>query len=358
MKIHYFIIIASFFSCSESIDDKCFIDKLDTENIVSLNEEYEPYTLKQILAEKPDYLEITNLKAYRNFKTDRTEFPLYEMNARKVGKIKKNSFTIFDEKFSDQFLYFAEQKIGNILYGLGANRLGYWLLKIENNKSFAYFLGLSPNQYYCNKAQQNPIVQGDYLQIQGSVVKPLESFTRGEFKDYAVLGEGKLFKIKLKDLMQDSDQDGYNDIFENSLGLNSHHADTDNDGINDFEDRNPMFKSSDNKFTRLYESLLPNVSKDSEKKSYEFQVYKTDCEYFHQINPTLKVLFIPEHKKKRTYYTRVSDIITEAISPIQKNNKNPNSFYIYKVGDFYKNDYSADFEDGKWVLKVVGGYVI
>ncbi|MFC3757063.1 hypothetical protein ACFONJ_13870 [Chryseobacterium tructae] len=358
MKASYFVIPVFFFSCSKSIEDKCFVEKMNTEDIVILNEDPQSYTLKQILSEKPKYLEIINLTAYRDFKTDRTEYLLQAMDSGKEGETRENNFILFDEKFSNQFVCFAKQQVGNILYGVGVNKLGYWLLKVENNKPSAYFFGLSPNQYYFNKTQQDLFVQGDYLQIKGSLVSPVQSNESDKNKDYSVIEDGKLFTIKLTDLMRDSDNDGYNDIFENSFGLNPHQEDTDRDGINDFEDMNPMFKSSKDKFTLLYESLLPNASIDSEKKNYEFQVYRSDCDYFHQINPVQKVLFVPEDKKEQTYYTKVSDIIEEMISPIQKNEKNPARFYIYKVGSYFKNDYAADYENGKWVLKVVGGYII
>ncbi|WP_160137406.1 hypothetical protein [Chryseobacterium sp. c4a] len=358
MRVSYFFIIAFLFSCSKSIEDKCFVDKMNAENVVMVNKTFQPYTLKQILAEKPKYLEINNLTAYRDFVTDRAEFLKQPENSQKEGETSGNNFTILNERFSNQFLCFAQQQVGNIIYGLGFNKLGYWLLKIENNKTFAYFLGLSPNQYYVNRTQQNLFVLGGYLQVKGSLVSPRKSKDPSNYKDYSVIEDGKLFTIKLKDLMLDSDQDGYNDIFENSFGLNPNRKDTDGDGINDFEDMNPMFTSSKGKFTRLYESLLPNPSIDSEKRNFEFQVYKSDCDYFHQINPVQKVLFIPEDKNKQTYYTSVSDIIDEVISPIQKNEKNPDSFYIYKVGSYFKNDYSADYENENWVLKVIGGYII
>ncbi|REC61592.1 hypothetical protein DRF65_15120 [Chryseobacterium pennae] len=353
MKVFYLTISLFLFSCSKRVEDKCFVDKMNTEDVVIWENVPQSYTLNQILAEKPNYLEITNLTAYRDFETDKEEFLL-----RKRGGITEISFSVFDEKFSDQFVCFGKQKSGNTIYGLGMNRLGYWLLKIENNRPSAHFLGLSSNLYYFNKIQQNPIVQGDKIHIEGSLVKMENPIDRGGYKNYAVIEDGKLFTVKMEDLVQDSDHDGYNDIFENSFGLNPHKKDTDGDGINDFEDKNPMFRSLDNKFTRLYDQLLSDTFVGAENLNYEFQVYKTDCEYFHQVNPSQKVLFVSEDKKKQTYYTRVSDIIEEIISPIQKNKKNPDSFYIYKAGTFYKKDYSADYENGKWVLKVVGGYVI
>lgn len=355
MRLLYFTILTSILSCSQSAEERCFVEKLDTNNdIIILKDEPRSYTLDQILDKKPGYLEIINLTKYRDFTTDRTE----ESRAVKKDEITTGAFSLLDHYFYDQFIIIAQQKSGNTLYGLALNKLGYWLLKVENDQPFAYFLGLSPDQYYFNKTQQNPIIQGGFLQIEGSLVKTSSSDRREAPREYSVLDVGKLFRIKLKDLLLDSDHDGYNDIFENSFGLNPHQKDTDGDGINDFEDRNPMFKSSDNKFTRLYEALLPSFSIDPDKLRYFFQVYKSDCDYFHQVNPTQKVLFIPVDQNKQTDYARVSDITDETISPIQKNKKDPDSFYIYKVGSFYKNEYAAEYKNGKWTLKVVGGYII
>ncbi len=69
-----------------------------------------------------------------------------------------------------------------------------------------------------------------------------------------------MFTIPLEDLTRDSDHDGYNDIFEQSFGLNPESKDTDGDGISDFDDLNPMFTSGKNKFTQLYELLLPTYA--------------------------------------------------------------------------------------------------
>jgi hypothetical protein len=359
MKIFYFAILILSFSCSKSIEKNCFVDKINDTDDVVVFEIKKSYTVRQILAEKPDYLDMINLKKYREFKKDSADSHSYIQDFEEDIAKNEDGLKILNEKFFDQFDFFAKQQIGNTLYGLGKNQLDFWLLKIENNIPKAYFLGLSPNHYYFNQTQENPIIQGDYLQVEGSLVKTVEAGGRPGYSDYSVIEDGKLFKIKLKDLMVDTDNDGYNDIFEKCFGLNPDNKDSDGDGINDFEDMNPMFKSEKNKFTQLYELLLPYYGNANLKNShYTFQVYKNNCDYFHQINPEIRVLFIPEEKNNQTYYTRVTDLMDEEISKIQKDKNNPNSFYIYKVGNSFKNDYTADYEKGKWILKVVGGYII
>nr|WP_315035549.1 hypothetical protein [uncultured Chryseobacterium sp.] len=359
MRILYFALLAFLSSCSKSVGDECFVDKMNTEDIVIHDEQLLPYSVKQILAEKPNYLEIINLTQYRDFKKD--SLASYEgVNSKEsedIFKKQDKEFKEFKEAFSNQFLLYAKQQVQNTLYALGKNRLGYWLLRIENDKPTAHFLGLSFSHYYINIIQEKPIIKDGFLQFEGSLVKIIKVAGFPGYDDYSAMEDGKLFKINLKNLTQDSDKDGYNDIFEKSFGLNPNSKDTDGDRINDFEDLNPMFKSKKDKFTELYQMLLPNYgTADLKKMNYVFQVYKSDCEYFHQVNPELRVLFVPESTTKQTYYERMTDVIDEDISKIKKDKKDPNRFYIQKSGNSFGNDYSADYENGKWVLKMVGGY--
>lgn len=358
MRILYFAALALFFSCSPSIEQKCFLSKED--QIFGSYEGQKPYTVKQILNEKPDYLEILNLKQYRPFKKDSIETHIYDSSSEPedIWGRQDRDFKVLKDKFSDQFLYYAQQQVGNSLYGLGKNRSGFWLLKIENDIPRAYFLGLSFSHYYINLIQQNPIIKDGFLQLEGSLVKIIEVAGLPGYDDYSAMEDGKLFKINLKDLMKDSDNDGYNDIFEKCFGLNPENKDTDGDGINDFEDLNPMFTSEKNQFSQLYELLLPNYGTiDLKKMNYTFDVYQTDCDYFHQINPGFRVLFIPESKSKQTYYTRMTDVTDGTISRIRRNDKDPAVFYIYTAGNGATTDYSAEYEKGKWLLKIIGSTV-
>ncbi|AZA83991.1 hypothetical protein C1637_15980 [Chryseobacterium lactis] len=361
MKFFYFTLFISLLSCSKSVEDKCFVEKMNNTDVIFVDDLKEkPYTVKQILDQKPKYLDIINLKKFRTFKKDSADSHFYT-SSDSENMIRKQyvEFKEFKSKFSDQFVFYAKEQVGNVQYGLGKNNLGYWLLKIENNKADAYFLGLSFSHYYINKIQENPFIENGFLQLQGSLVKIIKVAGLPGYDDYSAMEDGKLFKIKINDLTKDSDNDGYNDIFENSFGLNPNNKDTDGDGVNDFEDMNPMFKSGKNKFTELYELLLPNYgTTDMKKMYYVFQVYESDCDYFHQIRPDVRVLFIPENKDKQTYYTKITDITDEYISKIKKDKEDPNRFYIQKFGNSYGNNYSADYEKGKWILKLGGGYII
>lgn len=343
-----------FFSCSKNVEENCFIDKEKESEYV----EKVPLTAKEIINDKPAYLEIIDLKEFRKFKEDSLYVHNYKWNNYE-GKIKihDQELKAFKGLFFEQFMCFAKQQTGNVLYSLGRNNLGYWLLKIENNKPFAYFLGLSFSHYYLNEIQENPIIKDGFLQVEGSLVKIIKVPGLPGHDDYSAIDEGKLFKINVKDLMKDTDHDGYNDIFEKSFGLNPNKKDSDCDGINDFEDLNPMFKSENNKFTELYERLLPEyaVTIDFKKMPYYFEVFKSDCYYFHNINPnSYRVLFASEDENKQTDYIKVTDVFNFGISKIRRNKDFPERFYLYKWGSGSSTSIAAEYKNGKWEITVVG----
>lgn len=352
MKILYFIVFALFVSCSKNnIEEHCFITKEEKPVYI----EKTPYTVKEILNDKPDYLQIVDLKDYRSFKKDSTEFR--NGLSEEKWKARKEEYKVFKEKFPDYFSYSGKYQAGNVLYALGSNILGFWLMKIENDKPSAYFLGLSFSHYYINEVQERPIIKDGFLQFEGSLVKIIKVPGLPGYDDYSAMEDGKLFRIKLDDLMKDTDQDGYNDIFEETFALNPNDKDTDGDGISDFEDMNPLFTSEKNKFSELYTLLLPSYAGDMDfkKSHYTFEVFQSDCDYFHQINPEIRVLFIPENDKKKTYYTRITDVRRNGVSKMKKDQNNMNRVYISKSGSSYTNDYAAEYKDGKWTLEMIGG---
>ncbi|MBP2615273.1 hypothetical protein [Chryseobacterium jejuense] len=344
-------------SCTKTVEDRCFITTED--KIQNAYKEDNPYTVNQILNNKPRYLEIVNLAKYRNFKKDSIESGRFWDN-EEIWKAHIEEFKIFQKKFHDEFGFSSRQEVGNTTYALGSNKLGYWLLKIQDNKPSAYFLGLSFSHYYINKIQEQPMIKDGFLQLEGSLVKIIKVGGLPGYDDYSAIEDGKLFKINLKDLFKDSDNDGYNDIFEKSFGLNENNRDTDGDGVDDFNDLNPMFRSENNKFVQLYEMLLPQYSgiENFRNLHYSFEFFISDCDYFHQINPSLRVLFLPENEEKQTYYTRVTDVVDHGVSKLKRDHEATDYYYIETWGSSYSSDYSAVFKDGKWILKNIGSTVI
>lgn len=359
MKLLHCIFFAVFlFSCSETIEKNCFESEKEKSEYVK----EKPYTVKEIIAEKPSYVEIEDLKNFRTFKEDSLYTHEYKWkNYDEIMKQKETGLKDFKNAFHNAFMIYKQQDVSNTKYALGRNDLGYWLLKITDHKPSAYFLGLSFSHYYFNEIQNQPLIKDDLLQIEGSLVQIIKVAGLPGYDDYSAIADGKMFKVNLKELTKDTDQDGYNDIFERCFGLNPDDKDSDGDGINDFADVNPMYKSEKNKFTELYEMLLPTYAgtPDFKKDPYYFEVFKTDCDYFHQITPgEYKVLFIPETEDKQSQYVRVTDVYHFGISKIKKNKEFPERFYINKWDNSSSTDYAAEYKNGKWELEMVGGMVI
>lgn len=358
----FFVLCIFLFSCKNSLEDNCFTTK---ERHYDYKEEV-PFTVEEILKNKPKNLSVSQLKDFRSFKTDSTEANYYDFKNEKEELKKyeahKKLYAKFDSAFNEQFAYFAKQSVGKAEYAFAQNNLGFWLTKIDGTTAKAYFLGLSFSHYYFNKIQTQPIIKDGELQLQGSFVKIVKVAGLPGYDDYSAIEDGKLFRIKLSDLEKDSDHDGYNDIFEESFGLNPENGDTDSDGINDFNDFNPLHKSGKNKFTMLFEELVPKYAavegQDFKKMNYFFDVYGNDCEYFQMINPELRTFIVAENKNKLPYYLRVTDVIHGGLSKLRKDPKNPEKFYIMKWGSSSTYDMAVEFKNGKWQIEIISSTVV
>ncbi|WP_379969664.1 hypothetical protein [Epilithonimonas sp. UC225_85] len=363
MKNIFFLLFLIFISCEKSVEEDCFKDK--DEKIFNGYVEVKPYTVKEILKHKPEYLTISDLKKFRSFKEDSIANHTFNVLDDKKSKLKlanyNEEYQDFDKAFLGQFGYYFRQNVNGINYAFGKNGLGFWLLKIENNRAKAYFLGLSFSHYYINEIQTDPIIKNGELQLQGSLVQIIKVPGLPGYDDYSAIADGKLFKIKLSDLEKDSDNDGYNDIFEESFGLDPKNKDTDSDGVDDLKDMNPLFKSEKNKFTQLYEEfLINNYAFDKvnlKEMNYFISVYENDCEYFQKVNPQSRTLIVPEDKDKLPYYLQVTNVVNNGFSKLQKDSQNKEKFYFHEWGGGSTTDYSVEFIKGKWKIIMLGGTV-
>lgn len=368
MKYLLIVLVLFLNSCDKynaslnSNDDNCFSNNERTGNYI----DKVPLTATQILLSKPTYLKISTLKDYRSFKKDSIEKNSYNVKNEKEAEKKyldyRDQYRAFDQNFEEQFNYYSKQKVGNANFALAGNRLGFWLLKSENNKNSAYFLGLSFSNYYINKIQNLPLIENNHLQFEGSLVQIIKVEGLPGSDDYSAIKDGNLFKIDLKDLMKDSDNDGYNDIFENGFGLNANNADSDDDGIDDFEDLNPLFRSETSNFTNLYQQIIDQkidyLQESTKKLHYTFECFETDCEYFQKVDPVSRVLLIPENESKQTDYLKITDVTHQGISKMKIDKKNPNKFYMYDWTSSSINEYSVEFKQGKWIIEMISSTVV
>jgi len=115
MKILYFLAFIVLISCSETIEKNCFESEKEKPEYV----EQKPFTVKEIIENKPDYLEIVNLKKYRSFKQDSLE-SRHRYDSDEILETKwktyQKDYKIFKEKFSNQLIF---SQLGHI--GAGAH---------------------------------------------------------------------------------------------------------------------------------------------------------------------------------------------------------------------------------------------
>ncbi|MGO4710962.1 hypothetical protein AB4Y90_18005 [Chryseobacterium sp. 2TAF14] len=117
----YLALLFLTFSCSKSIEDRCFTSpddnrvknlKNDDDLVIyDHNMQIEKYDATQILAEKPDYLQIVDLKKFRSFKKDSIEANSQDLMENK-WEAHEAEFKVFNEAFSMQFSFSNQQKLG------------------------------------------------------------------------------------------------------------------------------------------------------------------------------------------------------------------------------------------------------
>jgi hypothetical protein len=176
-----------FLFCSKSSDKKCFIES--DENIAIANKK--SFSDEQFFDKNPEYLQVISLKKYRSFKNDSIDNVYNPLsNSQEEGK-----YADFKNKFDSQFIFSNVQIFGKFKYCLGRNFLGYWLLKIDSDKTAAYFLGLSLSRYYINTTQTKPIINKGFLELEGSFVKIEDVEGLPGYKGFSATEDGKLFRI-------------------------------------------------------------------------------------------------------------------------------------------------------------------
>lgn len=126
MKKSFIFVLISFISCKNSIEENCF--RNDKENVFQSYVEVKPYSVNQILEEKPEYLKIENLAKFRNFKQDSTESHTFEFDEKKSKQKYEDyqaKYKDFNDKFFEQFVYISRQNSNGVDYALGRNNLGF-----------------------------------------------------------------------------------------------------------------------------------------------------------------------------------------------------------------------------------------
>lgn len=154
------------------------------------------------------------------------------------------------------------KKIG-ILYVLKSSFNPAYYLKISNDEGNTwknYFTGLYDENNYIFKSNSNFQLWRDenHIQIEANIVRMTEPLTLpGGGPVYETVKNNALVVINLKEILKDSDNDGWNDLDEKmNYFTNPYSKDSDGDGISDSEDFNPKYASVENDFTKIFEAII------------------------------------------------------------------------------------------------------
>lgn len=360
MKFIYILIPLVLFSCKQyEIDRNCF------ESGNKKEPQYKEFELDQpetIIKSNPKHVKFSvdaNVKSFEEEQDEINSNFFDEKESKKRIDEYDLKFSELNKNFGDQFYYKNIQKENGLIYGIGENQFGYWLLEIKNNIPNAYYLGLS-KFIYLNKNQPEIFVSGNSIILSGSFVRISGNWAYPESPSKEAVKDRLVFDIDLKEVLKDSDKDRFNDLFEKLILLNPDSADTDKDGISDFTDKNPLYKSEKSKFSDLYSKI---VNDDYEQfhfseSHYFFTGYFSDCDYFQKINPeSIKVLIYPEKEQSHLESDYRLEMFPDYIGNIKKTDDKERFLIDYGSG-LGGGFIEAVFTSGKWTLKKTQTIVI
>lgn len=339
-------------------EDACFENDKEEKTAY---QEFRIDTLQEILRANPSHVKFTvdkNLTSY-NKETQEDRKSYSEAEDKKRFKAYDDTFKELIKNFGNQFYYINTEKVDGIVYGIGQNMFGYWLLEVKDNIPDAYYLGLSQFTHFSRK-QPEHFISGNKLVAYGSFVRISESWAYPFGPQREAVKDDLVFEIDLKAVKKDSDKDRFNNLFEKLVLLNPDSADTDKDGIPDFTDSNPLYRSEKSKFTDLYTLIIDREygQNDFGKASYFFTGYFSDCDYFHHINPTeVKVLIYPENKSSELQSDYLLGMFPEYIGKI-KRDKDKNRFFINYGSGSGGGYIEALFKNRQWALSKQSTYDI
>ena len=355
MKIYALLLPLLLLSCekkingenetAKSIEENCFI----LSSGVNYDEPPTPpkiLTHQEILQNIPKHIQRVQLTDFQKFSYDKDQTQKWK-DEEKIYSESPQYQTKYREIIAalPEFIYLSTSEN----YTLAKNKYGLWLLEKVGKKFNPYFLGFNQNiyldQFY--KQDQKFLKEGKMVLI-GTVVDVQRLSRIPMLPKYDVIQEGVQFVIDLAEVKKDSDQDGFNDLFENFIGLNPNSSDSDSDGVSDFKDTNPKLKSEKSKFSGMYELFF---DQDSVRSQYSFDEILTDCDYFLKINPKNVKVLMYTTKEKAPLKQDIMDLYFPAKYSKMKTYKNyPEVFFTDFSNLSGDGTVSAEFKNGTWKL--------
>lgn len=293
--------------------------------------------------------------------------------SKKIGDIFYNSILRYDSLNSLKIILYKDGELEEIDFG-------YWLtISKDNGKSWKkYYTGLVENNFYYIKP--NPkirlIINESTIQIEFAIVRKTKQETLPVgAPEYELVRDNLVMKVNLKKLTSDKDNDGLTDVLENKFFTNPVKKDTDNDGINDGDDKNPRYRDVANRYSVLYKYILEYASMDSalvslnnfkfkERGENQFEVNRTylivtDDNNLVNLTGTRSRYIIMTTKEFKVYKrTNIVPLQELGVSPTFDIDNKPGQKKIRISGGFWGHDYLIIERRDGWFVKFIGGYII
>lgn len=156
----------------------------------------------------------------------------------------------------------------------------YLAISKDDGKTWKkYYTGLIRKFNYILKSNSKfPLWKdNEHIQIEADILRMTRPLSfPGPMEQFETVKNNALLTLNLKEILKDSDNDGFNDLDEKlDLFTNPLNSDTDDDGIPDYEDPNPKYKNADNDLTKLMLAILYGnypVVENSDLRQSEFFV--------------------------------------------------------------------------------------
>jgi len=329
----------------------------------------------------PEFWDST-MQANKNDSNDPRKFLklMQEIQNVKVGPIPRMSI-IKEERFNNKWaILYTDSKYDDFIYG----GWGYWIaLSNDAGKTWnKYYTGISENYYYFFKRTSNIPLWKDSstLQIESVIVRQITQVSHPIPAEFELIEDGLAVQINIYDIILDSDNDGLTDICEEKMLLNPSYPDTDGDGINDFVDTNPRFKSKKSSRSFIYETLIdgfnPNKQgvmeidtikssplKKSRKNQNSFDletvnILVTDDPLLQQLNPKKQTLIILTSEEYVKYIEKYpSHFIESNLSPMFKCDNFDDTFLIHTRELTGGSTYLVQKTKNGWKISVLSSWI-
>lgn len=318
-KILILFIVVVYTNCAAQENEICKCNLLKkSEDSTKKFTNYNVNTISKKTALKPPF-HFISVKYLKRYAKSEDIVDSLDLKIRSFLKIKKidNDDDYLHYKITDSIkkAEFAKT-FGNIPKPLiiKSGKLGHSIAILyftDNYYKSKYYLALSKDEgktwknhytglvrkfnYILKSNSQVPLWKdSEHIQIEADIVRMTQPMRfPGPDEEFDTVKNNALLTLDLKQILKDSDNDGFNDLEEElELFTNPFSDDTDHDGIPDYEDPNPKNKSVNNDFTKLLQAIMYGdypVTKNSDVRQSEFIVnletfdkdFKNPAIFFH-----------------------------------------------------------------------------